>query len=492
MRFRLNIKIFIFSIIVILCFVASMAFSIDVANRKFEDYINHKEIEKLGFLADTLAKFYSEHGGWGPLIEDRDLWNSLLRRGWESVDKVDMTRPKEAKSKEPIVSVIYHSPVPIWDQLDLGPRICLFDENKKYINGVDNHPAEECTLLPILLEARNIGWLGLIKGRTIYQPLDQAFRNTQSMTLYVISGAFLFILIFIAIIFSRHMLMPITRLAAATKMLGRLNFNTRIPVESSDEIGQLAEYFNDMAWKLEDYERIQKQWLTDISHELRTPLSVLICEIDALKDGIRKPNQELFVSLSNEMRHLIKLVNDINDISLIETGTFTVKKGLVKPLPILSQVLHIFQKRLENNGMSIEIELEPAAADIQIIGDSNRLIQLFTNIFENAIIHTKKPGRLFIRQTSDAEWIKFVFEDSGPGVPDEALPLIFDRLYRLDSSRSRATGGTGLGLAICKSIVEMHNGKIGARNVQGGGLMIEIVLPIQNNPGDSIEEPSTI
>jgi len=494
MRFNLRYKIFLFSIILIVCLFLSIICSIVITNKNFNAEVKASEYRKLNYLGDTLATFYNKNGGWGLLIKNEYLWDALLEESWLKENYVFKAQKKAIPTDDDVVATVLRYQhdslvIPIWDQLNMRPRTCLFDVSKTYIIGEKEIPFGEGTLLPIKLSGSVIGWLALQKSKTTYQPLNQMFGPNQSRTLFIIGSLFLIILIFSIIMFSKHIVTPITRLAAATNNLGHRNFNIQIPVKTSDEIGQLAENFNYMAQKLEHYEQNEKQWLMDISHELRTPLSVLFCEIDALKDGIRKPNQALLTSLSDEIKHLVKLVNDISDISLIETGAFTVKKKLVKPLPILSHEAYIFKKRFESNDMSIEVELDPAEADLQIIADSNRLMQLFSNILENAIRYTKKPGRLIIRQAHDAEYIKFMFEDSGPGIPDETLPLIFNRLYRADLSRSRKTGGNGLGLAICKSIVERHNGKILARNIQYGGFMIEILLPIANNTDHPMAEP---
>ncbi|MDB9822174.1 ATP-binding protein [Deltaproteobacteria bacterium] len=491
MKFNLSIKIFLVSLLVTISCVASMVLALHVVNEKFEDYIQLKEIEKLEYMTDTLANFYAENEGWGSLIDNRDLWSALLESGWTERDSLLSIQGKpEPITSDFTIMVIYQRDTnkipPIWDPLNLGPRICLFDEEKKFIIGLEdkNIPIGECSLLSIDLEGKSVGWLGLRNGLKLSHPLDQAFRKNQSMIFYMMGGTILLVLSIIVILFSKHMLTPINRLAEATKALTQRNFRIRIPVESTDELGNLAERFNNMAQKLENYELKQRQWLSDISHELRTPLSVLIGEIEALQDGIRKPDKVSFISLGDEAKHLEKLVNDLHDLSLAEAGAIPVKKEVIKPLPILTQAVDIFQNRFKSNDMSIEVELDPASADLQMIGDPDRLIQLFSNIFENAINYTTKPGRLIIRQTHKADQIKLIFEDSGPGVHKVELARLFDRLYRSDPSRSRRTGGSGLGLAICKSIVEKHNGEIRAQNVQEGGLMIEILLPVENNTGD--------
>jgi len=479
---------------VIVCLIALITLPIIISNRKFDDYIHKIELEKMSSLAQGMANFYSESGRWGSLKENFELWENLMEKAWIKKGFTGKSDSNKAPVEKNIITIIYQDQymAPVWDPLNLGPRISLLDEHKEFIVGRNTSPPEESSLFQIELEGKIIGWLSLKEGRKLYQPLDWAFRQNQLKLFYIIGGIYLCVLMFITFLFSKQILFRITQLAEATKKLGHLNFDVRVPVKSLDEVGELALDFNNMAQKLDDYERNQKQWLTDISHELRTPLSVMICEIDALNDGIREPDKESFTALSIEVRHLIKLVNDLNDISLIDAGAFSLKKKLLKPLPILSQDVHVFKKRFESNAISLEVAFDETAADIQIFGDYDRLKQLFSNILENAIRYTKKPGRLIIRQGLDTDYIKFSFEDSGPGVPDEALPFLFNRLYRLDPSRSRKTGGSGLGLAICKSIVEMHNGKIRAQNVQGSGLMIEILLPLASNQGDLINRQSNI
>jgi len=484
MKFKLNIKILAITIIVIFCILSSMVISIYFANKTFVKYAQINELEKISYLIESLGDYYIKNNNWNTLKKN-DSWGELLASAWsrDSFNKsIDMKSHYRDQKDRIIITMIPGKGSlsnPVWDPLGLGTRISLYDENKQYITGQNEQPIEKCSIMQIELGDKIIGWLALSKDNKIYQPLDIEFRKNQSTFFFIMGGSFLFILMVIFLLFSKYILKPITRLAEATKKVGQINFNFRVPIESSDELGELATNFNDMAQKLANYEREQRQWLADVSHELRTPLSALICEIDALKDGIRKPNKVSLTCLSNEMKHLIQLVNDLQDISFIEAGIFSNKKELLKPLPLLSQEIYLFNQRFKRNNISSEVDFNPLAADLQIMGDSNRLIQLFSNILENVIRYTTKPCKLIIRQTYGADWIKFIFKDSGPGVPDEALPFLFDRLYRVEKSRNRKTGGSGLGLAICKSIVKMHNGDILAQNVQGGGLMIEILLPLE-------------
>jgi two-component system sensor histidine kinase BaeS len=233
-----------------------------------------------------------------------------------------------------------------------------------------------------------------------------------------------------------------------------------------------------MAQKLETYERNQKQWVSDIAHELRTPLAILTGEIKALQEGVRKADETSLSSLSDEAKHLSKIVGDLHYLALSEAGDAPMAMDIIKPLPVLSQAVYFFKTRLEENNMVLHFHLDPSSADLKMTGDRDRMMQLFTNLLENNLMHADKPGELTIRQANSEGKIKISFEDTGPGVSKQDLPRLFERLYRADPSRSRQTGSTGLGLSICKSIVENHKGTISASQSELGGLRIDIHFPL--------------
>jgi two-component system sensor histidine kinase BaeS len=177
-------------------------------------------------------------------------------------------------------------------------------------------------------------------------------------------------------------------------------------------------------------------------------------------------------------------VEDLHFISREEAGAVSMERKEFKPLLVLTQVIYFFENRLKKGDMSIDVKLDPSAADLEITGDQVRLKQVFSNIIENALRYADKPGRLMIYQHQTSDRLIISFEDSGPGVPGDALPNLFDRLYRAEPSRSRKTGGSGLGLAICKTIIEGHQGEITAANKEDGGLRIEISLPVSAGGND--------
>ncbi len=303
------------------------------------------------------------------------------------------------------------------------------------------------------------------------------FLKQQTQALYLIGGAILVLAAIVAFLLSRHLLAPIRKLTAGTQALAAREFGTRIEVESGDELGQLAADFNTMAQTLEQYERQRQQWISDIAHELRTPLSILSGEVEALQDGVREVNSVTLDSLRAEARHLSKIVNDLHELSLADAGVLSIKKEPLDPVPVLKETLSHFQTRFEENQITVE---NRAGNDppTNIIGDADRLQQLFSNLLENTLRYADSPGTLQIWQERTENRLTLFFEDSGPGVPAEALERLFDRLYRVDKSRSRTQGGSGLGLSICKSIVTAIGGEIRAVNGPSGGLRIEIELPL--------------
>ncbi len=354
-------------------------------------------------------------------------------------------------------------------------RLTLFDINKKTVAGPASSPIDH-TLKNIISDNQTVGWLGLKKEDQLTQPLDIAFLKQQAQAFYMTGALMLTLAAITAFFFARHLLAPIKQLTAGTRALKSRNFESRIPVKSKDELGQLASDFNQMAQTLENYEQMRHQWISDIAHELRTPLSVLQGEIEALQDGVRQINPDTLSSLHTEVSHLTRLVCDLHDLSLAESGSLHYSLEPVAPLALVRDIIKKFRPLFEARKIVLLDELDNEISQT-IPGDSNRLVQVFSNLFENSLRYTEPPGTLKIRSSITSSGISLYFEDSAPGVSHESLKKLFDRLYRVDKSRSRAHGGSGLGLAICKSIIEAHNGTIRALKSPLGGVLFEITLP---------------
>lgn len=484
MKIRLAYKIFLAFLVTSISAVALMVGTMQYyVSRHFTDYVNQTALARLGMLTAELSVEYQHHG-WERLRTDPGRWNAMLQSILPRSDPDRMAL--RSRPVEPLGPAV-REPQSAWllgRLLRISRGLALFDGNKQIVVGgpVDRAP-ENYTLQEITVDGRMVGWLGLHKRQQLADPLVVAFIKNQSMAFYLVGAGILVLTALASLLLSRHFSTPVQRLIAGTKSLAQFKFDTRIEVNTKDEIGQLAADFNRMALTLKNYEAMRRQWISDISHELRTPLAVLRGEIEALQDGVHSLNAGTMESLHSEILRLSKLVDDLHQLSLADSQCLLAQKVPVRPLAVLAEMVDLFRSRFERKKIDVTVDIN-AADELFILGDADRLAQLFSNLLENTLNYTDAPGFLKIRERHGADELAICFEDSAPGVPEDALERLFDRLYRVDKSRNRQLGGSGLGLAICKQIVESHGGKITAKPAPAGGLLIRISLPLNAGAAD--------
>ena len=219
---------------------------------------------------------------------------------------------------------------------------------------------------------------------------------------------------------------------------------------------------------------MRRDFMADVSHELRTPLSVLRGEIEAMEDGVRRLDADALQSLKGEVMTLTRLVNDLNELALADLGALVYRKTPVAVGDVLESTVGAFRERLAGAGLGLTLQLAPG---LLMSADESRLRQLFRNLVENTLRYTDPGGSLKVVTRRDGDDVCVDFMDSAPGVPDTLLPKLFERFFRGEASRNRATGGSGLGLAICRSIVEAHDGTISARASPLGGVWVALRFP---------------
>ena len=281
---------------------------------------------------------------------------------------------------------------------------------------------------------------------------------------------------------ARGLLAPVKRLVEGTHQLAAGNFSTRVATNSQDELGKLAQDFNQLASTLEKNQQMRRDFMADISHELRTPLAVLRGELEAIQDGVRQFTPESVASLQAEVGTLTKLVDDLHQLSLSDEGALAYQKAPVDIVNLLEVAAGAFRERFLARGLRISLSLPEHAV---VFGDGDRLMQLFNNLLENSLRYTDAGGELQIQGRIDAHTLRLTFSDSAPGVTDAQMGKLFERFYRAEGSRSRASGGSGLGLAICVNIVAAHNGTLHADHSPLGGISVTVSLPLNELPGDA-------
>ena len=490
MRVKLFYKIFaaflLTSIMVVGLMIGIMRFYVA---RNFTDFVHKEALERLDNLTDRLANEY-QINGWQRLEDDPQIWRTIVRAalprkeligrrtGTESRGPDKGTQPSRSPSKDEMPQAQFRNrahPPPV---IFLRRGLSLFDAQKRLIVGKPNKSGiENYSLREIRDNEKTVGWVGFPKRELMSSPRVQEFLKQQTRVFWLIGGGILLLAAAVAFVLSKHLLAPIKQLTDGTQALTSRKFDTRIHVRTKDELGQLANDFNRMAQTLKKYEISRQQWITDISHELRTPIAILKGEIEAIQDGIRDLTPEALNSLKSEVTHLNKLVEDLHVLSRADAQGLTNKRESIDALAVLQRSIDAFENRLSGHHINIELDTDDQH-QILMKGDADWLTRLFFNLLENTLKYTDSPGKLIIRGGYTDNKLEISFEDSGPSVPADTLPRLFDRLYRVEKSRNRASGGSGLGLSICKEIVAHHDGDIKAQIGPLGGLKIVITFPI--------------
>jgi signal transduction histidine kinase len=289
-----------------------------------------------------------------------------------------------------------------------------------------------------------------------------------------------FIALFLARILARGMTQPLRDMAGAARSMARGDYRQRVPVRSRDEVGQLAEAFNRMAGEVEGLERLRRELVANVSHELKTPISALRARLENLLDGVERPEPALLATMLQQSERLSRLVEQLLDLSLLESGDVPLDREPVPLGPLVERVVE--EVRASRPGRDIRVrnlvpeDLPPVEADRE------RLHQVLFNLLDNAYRFTPTGGTVTVTAAVAGQECEVTVEDTGPGIPPEHLPLVFERFYRVDPSRSREDGGTGIGLAIARSVVEAHGGRIWAEDADGRGARFRFVLPAARRP----------
>ena len=281
----------------------------------------------------------------------------------------------------------------------------------------------------------------------------------------------------IGVLVSRGISRPIAELAvAATRVgAGELGYHVKI-TRHSRELNDLSEAFNKMSADLHHAEQLRTNLMADVSHELRTPLTVLEGNLRAALDRVYQLDEADLANLYSQTRHLIRLVNDLRELTLAEANQLPLHYEQVDLRELVREVMWNWELVAEEQGVALRTELESPLPIIS--ADAGRLRQLFNNLLDNALRYTPPKGSVTVRGAVEENQLVLRVSDTGIGIPSDQLPSLFNRFYRVDRSRTRESGGSGLGLAIAKGIVELHGGKISAESMPNQGTTFTISFPL--------------
>ncbi len=277
---------------------------------------------------------------------------------------------------------------------------------------------------------------------------------------------------------------PLRQLKKAAAAIAQGDLSQRVHIRSRDELGDLGQTFNQMAESLSNAETQRQHLAADVAHELRTPLAAIQGTLEGMQDGVLPLDEEQVSALHAETILLNRLVGDLRLLSLAEAGQLKLEMEEGDPGPVLRQIVE--RTRAQANLKNIQLDTDIPDGLPMIRMDADRVTQVLNNLLNNALRHTPEGGQVRVTaafEPRQAE-LSIAVEDSGPGIAAQDLPFVFDRFYRADPSRTRASGGSGLGLAIVKQLVAAHGGTMQAESpIQGGhGTRIRFTLPVGEKP----------
>ncbi|QNP48281.1 ATP-binding protein [Diaphorobacter aerolatus] len=508
-RLSLQTKAFLtLTILLAVMMMMFIGFSRVGLQRGLGPYVAEIELARMDWLVYRLQDVYQQNGSWTVLKENPALWRAVRRPlmnlqpetlGNRPTNRLQHSgmAPQPSANESPVTQLAPPpeppppSASPALASDGLARRLALLDADQTLIAGAPALPGSART--PLKDDAgRTIGYLIMNPPEGLEREADKAFLEKQLGFVLGTGAAGLLLALLLSVWLAHRWLRPIGVLMSGAKSLASGQLQTRIPEQTdSEEFSRLIHTFNDMAQQLDSMETSRRQWIGDMAHELRTPLTAMRAEIEAVQDGVRHFDAHTAERLHRQLMRLIQLVGDLRE-SVDSASIAPAKMEPMLPMLQLKEAIVALQTRFEQAGVSIELR-EPrewalAAHAPRVLGNAQQLHRVFLNLIENSLRYTDSGGRLQIacsvhtdRAGRTGDQFLVVFDDTKPGVSLQELPHLFERLYRTESSRQRATGdlgGSGLGLAICRSIVQAHGGQIDAAQSPLGGLRITLTLAL--------------
>jgi two-component system sensor histidine kinase BaeS len=449
-------------------------------HRDFIEFLERQEAVVLDNLAPELAEIYQSQRGWGVLRESPRHWRSILHHNPSIQSRAGGRGPPPSRGLHgppgdgPLVANQQLRWLRAHDRLQLRDRLFLLDGQQAWVAGARNVPSEDRTLVAVKADEATVGWIGFAPLDRVRPPEVERFLGSQLRTLVGTVLVALGLAAVLGFLLARHLSRPVRELERTVTALSHGHYDRRAGVTSGDEIGKLALDINRLAETLEKNRTSRRRWMADIAHELRTPVAILKGEIEALTDGVRDSGPAAMASLGEEIDQLSVLVDDLQTLALADAGALNLRREPIDLANLVHQSANSFRDRLAARDISLELQVTP---DSTVVADAQRLRQLLQNLLENCARYVETGGRVRVTLEPARTEMQLVIEDSGPGVGEAELEMLFERLYRVERGRSRVGGGSGLGLSICRNLVEAHGGRIHAAASELGGLAVAIRLP---------------
>ena len=442
MRFRLLVA---FTIVILVTVGALYFFVRQTATgeiSRFDKLSERARFQRVGF---ELYRHYHEHRNWQGIQPYVEQWGSLYGR---RIILTDSNGVVVADSTAELLGEEYYTDRPAI------PLSVPWEENVPGVLYISPQPSEDFP-----------------------SPLSLS----HAMGRFLLWGVLLAIAIALLFTFflSRRISAPVKALSLAARELGQGDLSQRVAIKDKGEMGELAQAFNSMAGDLERNEELRRNMVADIAHELRTPLTNIRGYVEAIHDEVKRPDAETINIIDQEASTLSRLVDDLQELSLAEAEELKMVYRPEELSPLINQVAASLQNQAQIKGVTVSVNLPARPLIVNI--DYNRISQVPRNLLQNAVAHTAKGDSITVAAGQEGNWVEVNITDTGDGIPAGDLADIFERFYRVDKSRSRATGGSGLGLTIARRLVEAHGGQIKVHSELGKGSRFSFTLPTANS-----------
>ncbi len=302
----------------------------------------------------------------------------------------------------------------------------------------------------------------LLHGPDAAADLDASLHAALNEIIAVAAFFAILAAVIVSVFTVRRIVTPLQAMIAGSQRIAGGDYHQRVPMASQDELGDLAQSFNQMAEALEQTDRRRLELIGNVAHELRTPLSSIRGTMEGLVDGVLPPDPATFLGVQHEVARLQRLVQDLEELSRAEAGQIPLNRRAISVVELVSPAVERLRPQFEDKEVALAVDAPPNLPAAR--ADPGRVTQVLLNLLGNALQYTPPGGQV---------------RDSGVGIDPEHLPHIFERFYRVDKSRSRAGGGSGIGLTISRHLVEAHGGRFWAASLGAGqGSTFTFSLPL--------------
>lgn len=449
-----------YMLVVMICVFLISFLSNFFLEKQFNNYVIKMREDKSMDIVSSLSKHYKSDKTWDHYVIE-SIGEDALKNGL-------IIRVKDISGE-----IIWDANV--YNHGECKDIIIRMEQNmtERYENWKGGYTEKQYSIMG---DSEKVGVVDIgYYGPYYYDDNEMIFLNTLNKILVTVGIASLCLSFILGIIIAEGLSRPISRVIKTAESISKGNYKERSGEKSNlKEINRLTNTINNLGQNLQEHEKLQKRLTADVSHELRTPLTTLQSHMEAMIDGVWEPTVDRITSCYEEILRIKRLVGDLEKLSKYESENFILNKTEFDIDELIKSILLNF----ENEYLSRNIKVTCKSEEQKIFADRDKITQMVINLLSNALKYTEPGGKVIIGISKIEEYLQISIKDDGVGISEEELPYIFERFYRVDKSRTRATGGAGIGLTITKTIVEAHNGKITVESKPNEGTEFKVFLPL--------------